>query len=77
MNAIYPPDYTASLKYVNSTYESEAETLRRLDTLYAGRDLVTSSMSKALSCGGNAQELLMAQLDNELDQLLLESLADV
>ncbi|OTG62093.1 hypothetical protein B9T29_08665 [Acinetobacter sp. ANC 3903] len=76
MNAIYPPDYTASLKYVNLAYESETETLHKLDSLYAGRDLVTSSMSKALSCGGNAQELLMAQLDNELDQLLLESLAD-
>lgn len=76
MNAIYPPDYTASLKYVNLAYESETETLHKLDSLYAGRDLVTSSMSKALSCGGNGQELLMAQLDNELDKLLLESLAD-
>lgn len=76
MNAIYTPDYTTSSNYVNSTYESEAETLYKLDCLYAGHDWVASSMSKALIRGGNGEELLMAQLDEELDQLLLESLAD-
>lgn len=76
MNAIYTPNYTASSHYVNSIYESEAETLSKLDSLYAGRDLVESSMSRGLSLGGNAQEVLTARLDDELDQLLLESLAD-
>lgn len=76
MNAIYTPNYTASSPYVNSIYESEAETLRRLDNLYSGQDLVKSSMGKAVSVGGNAQEVLTARLDDELDQLLLESSAD-
>lgn len=76
MNAIYTPNYTASSHYVNSIYESEAETLSKLDSLYSGQDLVKSSMGKAVSVGGNAQEVLTARLDDELDQLLLESLAD-
>lgn len=76
MNAIYTPDYTASSHYVNSIYESEAETLSKLDSLYAGRDVVESSMSKVLSLGGNAQEVLTAKLDDELDRLLLESSVD-
>lgn len=76
MNAIYNPDYTASSNHVNSIYESEAETLSKLDRLYSGQDLVGSSMSGAVSLGGNAQEWLMATLDDELDQLLLESSAD-
>ena len=41
MNAIYTPNYTASSHYVNSIYESEAETLSKLDSLYAGRDLIS------------------------------------
>lgn len=76
MNAIYTPNYTASSHHVNSIYESEAETLSKLDSLYSGQDLVKSSMGKAVSVGGNAQEVLTARLDDELDQLLLESLAD-
>ncbi|WDE15142.1 hypothetical protein KMZ14_10285 [Acinetobacter schindleri] len=76
MNAIYTPNYTASSRHVNLIHESQAETLSRLDSLYSGQDLVSSSMSKALSVGGNAQELLMATLDDELEQLLLESSAD-
>lgn len=76
MNAIYNPNYTASSSHVNSIHESEAATLSKLDSLYYGQDLVKSSMGNAVSVGGNAQELLTARLDDELDQLLLESLAD-
>lgn len=73
MNAIYTPDYMTLPTYVNSDYESDAETLSKLDSLYCGRDALAS---KALSLGGNANELLMARLDADLDQLLLESSAD-
>ncbi|MDN5651842.1 MAG: hypothetical protein L0G51_04325 [Lactococcus lactis] len=73
MNAIYTADYMASLTYVNSNYESDAETLNKLNSLYCGRDELAS---KVLSLGGNAAELLTARLDAELDQLLLESSAD-
>ncbi|TSH78438.1 hypothetical protein E2K73_00535 [Acinetobacter sp. RF15A] len=76
MNAIYNPDYTVSSRRVNLIYESEAATLSRLESLYSGQDLVQASMGKALSVGGNAQEVLTARLDDELDQLLLESSAD-
>lgn len=76
MNAIYTPDYTASPHHVNSTYESEAATLRRLDSLYLGQDSGRSLMGVSLSVGGNAQERLMATLEDKLDQLLLESLVD-
>lgn len=76
MNAIYTPNYTTLSHHINSIYESEAETLSKLESLYSGQDLVESSMSKALSVGGNAQEVLTARLDDELDQLLLESSAD-
>ena len=57
----------ASLTYVNSNYESDAETLNKLNSLYCGRDELAS---KVLSLGGNAAELLTARLDSELDQLL-------
>ena len=76
MNAIYNPDYTASSCRVNVIHESEAATLSRLESLYSGQDLVDSSMGKAMSVGGNAQEVLMVRLDDELNQLLLESSAD-
>lgn len=76
MNAIYPHDYKTALNAINSIYESEEETLYKLECLYSGYDLIASSMRTALIIGGNAQEILAKQLDDELDQLLLDSLAD-
>lgn len=73
MNAICTPDYTNSPIYVNSNYESDAETLNKLNSLYCGRDTLAG---KVLPLGGNAAELLLTKLDAELDQLLLESSAD-
>ena len=68
MNAIYTPDYMTLPTYVNSDYESDAETLSKLDSLYCGRDALAS---KALSLGGNANELLMARLDADLDHITI------
>lgn len=76
MNVIYNPNYMKASDAVNSIYESEETTLNKLDYLYAGHDLIVQSINTALMLGGNAQETLEAQLDDELEQLLLESLAD-
>lgn len=72
MNAIYTPNYTASSHHVNSIYESEAETLSKLESLYSGQD-IESSMSKALVRGGNALEDLERQINDELNRLLIDA----
>ena len=68
MNAISVLNYTLPANTVTSTYESEAETLRKLDYLYWGEDLTAKSMRNAIIIDGCGD----AELDAELEQLFLD-----
>lgn len=68
MNAISALNYTLPANIVTSTYESEAETLRKLECLYWGEDLTAKSMRNAIIIDGCGD----AELDAELEQLLLD-----
>ena len=68
MNAISVLNYTLPANIVTSTYESEAETLRKLKCLYWGEDLTAKSMRNAVIIDGRGD----AELDAELEQLFLD-----
>lgn len=72
MSTVHNFDYKDRLSYVNSIDENEKITPYDLDCLYAGQDLVKGSISTALMCGGNANEVLEQRLSEELNQLFAD-----